>query len=176
MQSSLRAPSQVHLETGSNSVEIRGVSSLTMSRETSVECSPLGAMATTQRIVFFVSRNEAFLELGEHLRLHPRKFLEDEWRDKCVGRAFVASQIAILRCARAQCVAANVREVREVEDPISYEMCLQRLSRNILCAARIARRSSQPHNWRYLCFFFLTFAGEVSAFPSASRHYGIAAG
>lgn len=93
---------------------------------------------------------------------------------KCVGRAFVVSQTAILRCARAQCRGERAEGARDRRSHLLRDESPKTFAGQPLRCG-IARRSSQPRNWRY-CFFFLMFAGEVSAFPSASRHYGIAAG
>lgn len=78
MQSSLRAPSQVHLKIDSNSVEDRKVSDLTMLKDLGqmFAAGHSGYNATHCCIFSFVSRNEASLELRDRLR----RFLEDEWR------------------------------------------------------------------------------------------------
>jgi len=128
----------------------------------------------TTHLFFLVSRNTD-IELGKCLR----KFLENrgqQMRKACVC-SFADCNFAMRRgavCSRSVCIRdERAVDVQGRRFRLLWDVSLRTAKIWIhLLHCGIARKS-QPCNRRY---FFLVFTGEVSAFPSASRHYGIAAG
>jgi len=173
--SSLRAPSQMHLETDSNSIENRRVSRLTMSKNL---CRTFrhGRSDYNATHIFF-----SFLGMKVKIGKASQKALR-EWERanmKDVRLSFAGCNFAVRRDTVCSRRSVCVRDER-AGNTRGRRFCLLRdvfpRTAETYAETPSALRNYSPEVGHVTGDFFLVFAGEASAFLSASRHYGIAAG